>query len=74
MNNTYVKEVVLVGKKYLDSMLDERGFGTATEMGGFSLDKVPQVSLTPETVQVSIYTSSEWVGAPSQITLSLLVP
>ena len=38
----------MVGKKYLESMLDESAFGADTEMGGFELDKVPEVSLAPE--------------------------
>ena len=41
MKNTYAKEGVLVGKTYLESILDESGFGAATEMGGFPLDKGP---------------------------------
>ena len=43
----YAKGGVLVGKTYLESMLDESGFGAATEMGGFTLDKGPEVSLAP---------------------------
>ena len=39
------KEGVLVGKIYLESMLDEGGFGAAT--GVFTLDKGPEVSLAP---------------------------
>ena len=41
------RRVFLVGKKDLESMLDECGYGAATEMGGFTLDKVPEVSLVP---------------------------
>ena len=41
------KEGILVGKTYLESMLDESGFGAAPEMGVFTLDKIPEVSLTP---------------------------
>ena len=47
MKNPYAKEGVLVGKTDLDSMLYESGFGAATEMGGFTLDKVPEVYLAP---------------------------
>ena len=43
----YVKEGVLVGKKDLESMLDESGFGSATEMVRLLLEKVPEVSLAP---------------------------
>ena len=35
------KEGVLVVKIYLESMLDENGFGAATEMGGLELEKGP---------------------------------
>ena len=41
------KEGILVGKTYLESMLDEGGFCSAIEMGGFTLDKGPEVSLVP---------------------------
>ena len=37
----YAKEGVLVGKTYLDSMLGESGFGAATDMGKFALEKFP---------------------------------
>ena len=39
----------MVGKKYLEPMLDKSGFGAATEMGGFLLDKGPEVSLVKRT-------------------------
>ena len=45
----------MVGKTYLDSMVDESGFGAAAEMGGFPLDKGPEVSLAPETFLTSIF-------------------
>ena len=35
----YSKEGVFVGKIDLESMLDESGFGAATEMGGSHLTK-----------------------------------
>ena len=44
----YAKEGILVGKTDFGSMLYESGFGAATEMGGFALSKVPEVSLAPE--------------------------
>ena len=47
MKNPYAKEGVLVGKTYLESMSDESGFGAATDMVGFALDKVPEVSFVP---------------------------
>ena len=43
----YEKQVVLVDKKYLESMQYESGLGAATEMGGFSLEKGLEVSLMP---------------------------
>ena len=48
MKNTYSKEGVLVGKTYLESMLDEGGFGAATKIGGFALDKSPELSFALE--------------------------
>ena len=47
----------MVGKTDLESMLDESGFGAATEMGGFTLDKGPEVSLAPESFWTSIFVS-----------------
>ena len=35
------RRLFLVGKTYLESMLDESVFGAANEMGVFSLDKGP---------------------------------
>ena len=68
----------MVVKTDLESILDESGFGAATEMGGFALDKVPEVSLLPEPFCTSILTSSAFSGQlindPSQILFSLLVP
>ena len=40
-----IKRRVFWLKKNLESMLDESVFGAATKMGGFTLDKVPEVSL-----------------------------
>ena len=54
----YSKEGVLDGKTYLESMSYEIGFGADTEMGGFALDKGPEVSLAPEPFWTSIFTSS----------------
>ena len=42
----YAKDIIFVFKK-IESMLYESGFGAATEMGRFTLDKVPKVSLAP---------------------------
>ena len=44
-------------------MLDESGFGADTEIGGFTLDKGPEVSLAPELFWTPIFTSSASVGA-----------
>ena len=54
----YSKEGVFVGKIDLESMLDESGFGATTEIGGFVMKKIPEVSLAPETFWISIFTSS----------------
>ena len=53
----YSKRGVFVGKTDLESMLDESAFGAATEMGGFSLDKVPKVSFAKEPFWTSIFVS-----------------
>ena len=53
----------MIGKTYLESILDESGFGAPTEMGGFTLDKVSEVSLAPEPFWTFIFTSSALVGA-----------
>ena len=42
-----VKEGVLVGKEDLESMFYGSGFGSATEMGKFTLEKGLEVSLAP---------------------------
>ena len=66
----------MVGKTDLESMLDQSGFGAATEMGGFALDKGPEVSLAPEPFYTSISTSSSSIVAAAKMsfsnTLSLL--
>ena len=68
----------MVGKTDLESMSDESGFGAATEMGGFALDKDPEVSLVPEPFWTSIFTSSSSFGADVKQsvsnTFSLLIP
>ena len=68
----------MVGKTDLESMLDESGFGAATEMVGFTLDKGPEVSLAPELFGICIFTSSTLVEEFSKrsvsTTISLLVP
>ena len=51
-------------------MLDESGFGAATEMGGFALDKGPEVSLEPEPFWTSILTSSGSVRAAAKQSIS----
>ena len=45
-------------KTYIEYMLDEGGFDAATEMGGFVLDKVQEVSLELKPFWTSILTSS----------------
>ena len=42
------RRVFWFGKKDLESMSDESGFGAATEIGGVTLDKGSEVSLAPE--------------------------
>ena len=54
----YAKEGVLVGKTDLECMLNESCFGAATEVGVFLLEKVPEVSLVPETFWAYIFNSS----------------
>ena len=53
----------MVDKVYVESMLDESGFGATTEMGEFTLDKGPELSLVPENFGASIFTSSALVVA-----------
>ena len=60
----------MVGKKYLESMLGESGFGAATEVRGFVLDKGPEVSLTPEPLWTYIFASSASVGASDKRSVS----
>ena len=60
----------MVGKIDLEYMLDESGFGAATEMGGFTLDKGPEVSLVPEPFWISIFTSSTSIGADAKRSVS----
>ena len=51
-------------------MLDESGFGAATEMRGFALDKGQEVSLTPETFWKSIFASLALVGGAAKRSVS----
>ena len=55
----------MVGKTDLESMLDESFFGASTEIGGFALDKGPEVSLALEPFWTSIFTSLALEGAVS---------
>ena len=68
----------MVGKLYLESMLDESDFGSATEIVGFTLYKVPEVTLASEPFRTSIFTSSEFskqqLNGMSQLLLSFIVP
>ena len=68
------RRVFLVGKKDLESMSDESGFGDATEMGGFKLDKGPEVSLVSETFWKSIFTSSASVVGSDKRSLLIKLP
>ena len=54
----YAKEGVLVGNIYIESVLDAIGFGSPTEMGLFTLNKGPEVSLSPEPLWGFIFASS----------------
>ena len=38
-------------------MLDESDFGAATEIGGFALEKFPELSLAPKPLWKFIFTS-----------------
>ena len=60
----------MVGKKYIESMLYEGGFGAATEMGEFTLEKVTEVSLVPEPFWTSIFTSLELFGSDAKRSVS----
>ena len=64
----------MVVKIDIESMLDKSGFGAATEMGGFSLDKVPYVSLAPEYFCVSIFTSSASLILDAKQSISTIFP
>ena len=74
----YAKEGILVGKKDLESMLYEIGFGADTEMVGFALNKGQEVSLAPEPLWIYIFNSSASFGAATKLSVSktnyLLVP
>ena len=56
----------MVGKTYIESMLDESGFGAVTEMVGFTLEKGPEVFLVPEPFWTSIFNSSALVGSAAK--------
>ena len=68
----------MVGKIDLESMLDESGFNAATEMGGLSLYKVPEVSLVsylfghPSSLHQNLL--EQLLKNPYQILLFLLIP
>ena len=64
----------MVGKIDLESMLDESGFGGATEMGGSTLDKIPEVSLESSTFKTYILTSLSSIIELSKIILKLWLP
>ena len=60
----------MVGKTNLESMLDESGFGAGTEMGGFALDKGPEVSLAAEPFGTLIFASSQSVEIADKLSVS----
>ena len=64
----------MVVKKYLDSMLDQSGFGDANEMGELKLEKVPEVSLAPEPFWAPIFASSEYIGGAAKKSVSTTSP
>ena len=51
-------------------MLDESGFGAGTEMGGFALDKGPEVSLAAEPFGTLIFASSQSVEIADKLSVS----
>ena len=60
----------MVSKTHLMSILDDSGFGVATEMGVFALDKGLEVSLVPEPFCTYIFKSSALVVAADKISVS----
>ena len=60
----------MVGKTDLEYMLDKSGFGDATEMGEFALQKGPEVYLVPKTFHKSIFIQSASVGAAAKRSVS----
>ena len=65
------KECVLVGKTDIESMLDESGFGAATEMGGFALE-ITMIIIVTRTFWTSIFTSSVLVGADRSVSTTFV--
>ena len=59
-------------------MLDESGFGASTEMGGFALDKGPELSLAPELFEYPSSLHQHWseqlLNDPSQLLFLLCFP
>ena len=65
-------------KTNIESMLDESGFDSDPKMVGFALEKLPELSLAPESFGISIFILSASVGAAAKRsisnTFSILVP
>ena len=55
-------EVTLVGKTNIDSMLDESGFGAATKMGGFVLERPRSILVTRTFLDIHIHFISIFWG------------
>ena len=78
MNNPYAKEGVLVGKIYLESMLDESGFGAATEWEDSYWTKAQKYpwchNIFGHPYSLHQHQSEQLINDQPQIMLSLLVP
>ena len=60
----------MVGKTDIESTLDEISFSAAPDMGGFTMDKGPELSLAPQPFWKPIFTSSVSVGAAAKQSVS----
>ena len=78
MKNTYANEGVLVGKTYLESMLDESKFGAATEWEDLywkQAQKYPwRHHIFGHPSSLHQHQSEQLINHPPQILLYLLVP
>ena len=64
------RRVFWLAKQILSLCWMKLVFGDATEMGGFTLDKGPEVSLVPEFFWISIFNSSDSVEAATKLSIS----